>query len=611
MKKIIVLFLLVGFTLTSCEDYLDSTNYTEANTSNFPTSASDVSQMLAALYAVMNQLQNDPLQAPWFMTEIMSDNCYGSGGTGDNECKAIHHFTLYSSTQYDGMWKLYYRGIYRANTIIETVDNADWDGDTNARNQALGEAYFMRSLFYLWATQSFGDIPLITSANVPDYCPEVSAETEIYPQIFSDLVSAMALMNTQSDGHANKYAAEALLARAYLFYEGFYKKVEDISNATPEAIALIAQEGVSEGQTLSKSDVIDGVEDCIENGGYSLVSDYRNLWQYTNELTVEDYDYTKGQGLQWAGNGNSEEIFMVQYMNASSWSASEYYMAYSNESALYCGLRLGTDTSGRQNGMAETFPFGCGWGMGGASANIWNDWTEQEVTDGETDVRKMASVLSYDEELADTYAYVNDCSEDAGFSMKKIIPITCKQNADGSKVNAWTEASTWWAYLDGYSGSSNGSDMQGAHYADTYLIRLADVYLMHSELTGDVTYLNRVRSRAGLSALSSYSLEALQKERRWELCFEGLRYNDMRRWSGIDCDADSYICEMLDAQAGQRINVCGEWTTMKHMTSSWSSRYMATNGFLPKPATQIELANGALIQNEGWDSSDASYVTIY
>ena len=46
---------------------------------------------------------------------------------------------------------------------------------------------------------------------------------------------------------------------------------------------------------------------------------------------------------------------------------------------------------------------------------------------------------------------------------------------------------------------------------------LQDILLMHSELSQTTTGINRVRNRAGLPPIGAYSLEALQKERRWEL----------------------------------------------------------------------------------------------
>jgi hypothetical protein len=79
-------------------------------------------------------------------------------------------------------------------------------------------------------------------------------------------------------GHATKWAAEALMARVFLFYTGFYSKSE-----LP----------LAEGGSVSKTEVVAWLEDCIKNSGHELVADFRNLWAYTNKYTVEDYAYTK------------------------------------------------------------------------------------------------------------------------------------------------------------------------------------------------------------------------------------------------------------------------------------------------------------------------------
>lgn len=73
----------------------------------------------------------------------------------------------------------------------------------------------------------------------------------------------------------------------------------------------------------------------------------------------------------------------------------------------------------------------------------------------------------------------------------------------------------------GADGWINDNLMQTGSIHDLVLIRFADVLLMQSELKEDVSGINRVRSRAGLEPIGTYSLAALQNERRWELCFEG------------------------------------------------------------------------------------------
>jgi hypothetical protein len=156
--------------------------------------------------------------------------------------------------------------------------------------------------------------------------------------------------------------------------------------------------------------------------------------------------------------------------------------------------------------------------------------------------------------------------------------------------------------------------MQGDHFEDFYLMRYSDVLLMATELTGDRQYMNQVQARAGVPQ-TPYSLKAVQDERRWEFAFEGLRFNDLRRWSGIDSGEGSFAAKALQAQDGKLIVCLGDKAnkrTMHHMTSSWTKRYAATNGFLAKPQSQINLMNGNLEQNPGWDGSDETqYKSIY
>lgn len=146
-------------------------------------------------------------------------------------------------------------------------------------------------------------------------------------------------------------------------------------------------------------------------------------------------------------------------------------------------------------------------------------------------------------------------------------------------------------------------------------MRYSDVLLMLTELTGDAQYMNEVQRRAGVPE-TPYSLKAVQDERRWELCFEGVRFNDMRRWSGIDGGENCYAAKALQAQSGKQIVCLGEKgnkRSMQHMTCSWAERYAATNGFLAKPQAQITLMNGKMQQNPGWDAADAKtqYVVLY
>ena len=137
------------------------------------------------------------------------------------------------------------------------------------------------------------------------------------------------------------------------------------------------------------------------------------------------------------------------------------------------------------------------------------------------------------------------------------------------------------------------------------LLRLADVMLMHSELTGTADQMNKVRARAGLPA-TTYSWQNIKDERRWELAAEGIRFHDLRRWSGKDGGTGCEAAVALERQNGSRVNYTGTWTTISHGKgvggSSFAQRYADTDGFLPKPPAQISLINdpAVLSQNKGW-----------
>ena len=614
---------------TSCNDMLDTDpRVTELTAATFPGKPADVEALNAATYSIMNTLgggdQSGILNNPFYWWSLMSDDCYGSGGLQDNVAKSLHHFTTASANQYEQDFILLYGGISRANNQIETIDNVDWTGNTVQRNQLLGEGYFMRGLYYMWLTQLYGDVPLITATTITDEMKQqVSAETDVFPQILSDFVSAKNLMKAEranGSGHADKYAAEAYIARAYMFWAGFYKKAGELAKGNPPAIDLVEQEGCPAG-SLSQADVIAGLKDIVANGGYKLCEDFRSLWQYSNSLLWDEAHDGKGHAYEFIadmkrencfdqpgmGNGNTEEIFQIQFMNASKWAIGGTYnnpRMYSNYLSCFWGLRNGaTNDNGKRD---KTYPFNQGWGQGTPSVNLWQDWTAAETAGNYSDIRKLGTLIDLEHELA-SYTYEKDDCEESGYGVKKYADV----NLDACAA----DNDSWWSMCPGYSSSSLDNKQQGDHFEDFYLMRYADVLLMLTELTGDAQYMNQVQKRAGVPQ-TAYSWQAIQDERRWEFALEGLRFNDLRRWSGIDSGETSIAAKALQAQNGKSITVKGKkGSNMAHMTCSWTKRYAATNGFLPKPQAQITLMNGKLKQNPGWGeetpAAEYTYKVLY
>ena len=176
--------------------------------------------------------------------------------------------------------------------------------------------------------------------------------------------------------------------------------------------------------------------------------------------------------------------------------------------------------------------------------------------------------------------------QETDYWQKKYSPVSAKNPAGG--------------YASSYSVLmyNTAENFQLDNTMDMVIIRLADVYLMHSELTQTNTYMNLVRKRAGL-ADKPYSLANIQNERRWELAFEGTRWNDIRRW-GLAGD-------LLEKQIGVPCYFKAGADVTKSFRGGYKARYNATKGFFPIPEDQIALSEGVLKQNDGWGTTAQEY----
>lgn len=195
--------------------------------------------------------------------------------------------------------------------LLNSLDGISWESQ-ETRNKIEGQAHFLRAYFYFDLCRLFGTVPLLTTSE-PENVPRATAE-ELYAQIAFDLKTAIEKLpsvkysaaNNSELGRATKWAAEALLARAYLFYTGYYQQ---------ESMPL------PDNSTLSRTDVITYLDDCINNSGHDLIGDFRNLWPYSNVYTKKDYKYAQDNDLHWIGEdgANVETVFAIRYSAKATW----------------------------------------------------------------------------------------------------------------------------------------------------------------------------------------------------------------------------------------------------------------------------------------------------
>ena len=556
--------------LAGCDDFLDTQSLTKKDNSNFPVNETDAFQMVNGIYAMMNMNLADPEEDPFFIFDIASDDRLGGGSQSNIGAQGVDRLMNAYLSWMEPLWQCRYAGIYRANFALENMDNIPkWSNDTN-KNQLLCEVYFFRAWYYFNLAQVFNGVPLTLSTepiNLPRNTPD-----EVYAQIASDLKKSIELGPSLKypafgDGRVSKWTAEGMMARVWLFYTGFYNK-SDLP--------------LAEGGSISKAQVVTWLEDCIQNSGYGLVSDQRNLWPYTNPYTCDSelgegkfYNYAVENNLKWETDENIENMFAVKMGNKGDYAGGYGGQIHHNRIVEFYNLRK-TDE--------KAFPFSVqGYSNGPVCEKLWTDWAEDPDYAG--DYRRVGSICDRAVEIPN---YPGDPAkevENTNLFAKKYAGCEAYDPKTGQRMLSY-----------GYFYGSENNRQKGLTQSLVWL-RFADVLLMHSELTdGKAIYngksgLNAVRARAGLPDVS-YSLAALKKERRYELCFEAIRWNDLRRWGDVQ--------EKVKNQVGNKITnqgIPGEYA----FTTDFMARYNATGGgFFKIPESQVTLAEGVLEQNPGW-----------
>ncbi|MFD1293315.1 RagB/SusD family nutrient uptake outer membrane protein [Lutibacter holmesii] len=568
MKKLIYFLAFTAMvSLTSCEDKLDTENLYGKSLESYYKTPTDIEEAIAGVYNAIytpGVHSNESVAA-----NLMSDMMLGGGGPDDKSAKWVDNFEDPSEDTYRDMWTQSYNGISRANAIIEKTEATDFtsffDSPEEAldfKEQTIGEAYFMRAFFFFRLAKFFGGVPLIVTIDTPRDIARATY-SEVYAQIASDLLVAIDRMPdtsfpsipTSSYGHANKWVAEAYLARVYLYYTGYMTNIE--GQATSEL-------PLNDGTSLSASDVTAYLNDCIANSGHQLTPDFRNLWPYSyvNQSAGSTVlPWAETEGLSWVGQdgvnptfgtGNYETMFVQRYSFGDwGWSNGN---SYTNRLALFTGIR--------GNSLV---PFGEGWGWCPINPTLWNSWDD-------ADPRKQGSILELGNADQGTGDYEADKGDhETGYFNKKYVGIQ-HPNESGATEGMFIQLYDW-----------GNSDMQLMHAQDFIFMRYADVLLMHSEISETADGLNAVRDRAGLDPVG-YSLDAIKEERLHEFSFEGLRWFDIVRWGDVDTAFNGTI------------NVSNSGIPAIY-TANYRSE---TKGLVPIPETEVRLSNGVYEQNPGW-----------
>ena len=587
MKRNFKIFLSVLFTTliaSSCEEYLDvppGASITENDVfSTYLTFQGFEDQMyeyivdpnLSTITVGQNLTGETIAKQNWNTSQVASTGNY----LNLTASYGRSNFKFFSDGGIErGIWAYGWRGIRRANISLQNL-NLLTNASPEEKNKLEGQAYFFRAYFHFETLRAFGSIPYINKPLESDQVLELPRFYEYKGKfdyqacteyIVEDLQKAADLLpvswDNLNDGRATKGAAYALMAKA-LLYAGSPLMNEFSRKSATYDDSYMKRSAEASAEVLKLAD----------SNTYGLVpfNTYSDLF-YKNDGNIPS---------------NKETIFRKVRTDIGAGEINIYIgRLYMPHPGFFGG-----------NGICEA------------------------VTQNFVDVFEMADGTKYKPGTLAEGGYDYDNSKrwnnrDPRFRNSIYV--------DGDM--AGIKSTTKLQLFDGGSNVSDGNTLSpyivhkfwpvGANKQDTQwnsvrivtpLIRLADVYLMYAEAAFNATKnenasasnysltalqaVNMVRERAGAAKVLNLTVynnnfnELIKYERDVELCFEGHRWYDLRRWK-IKPDATLY-----------RMNFDKNYTYFNR-TIIQPFVFTDRNYWLPFP-TNLTFAYEGFPQNPGW-----------
>lgn len=475
----------------------------------------------------------------WGYGGVASDDAYkGSDPTDVNDFAPFEKFVSLTPTNgaVPQKWNLCYNGAQRCNGVLNTMAIAP---GISPATQALiaGQARFLRAFFHMELKKVFNNI-IYADETVNQNNTNVTNTVDVWPRIEEDLKFAIANLpadwsSTNEPGRANKWAASAYLAKAYMFEKKY-----------PEAYTIL-KDIIANGKTA-------------KGEKYALLPHYFSNFNPAQKNSAESVfaaqtSVLDGSSVDWGGspNGNYGDILNFPYNGGPGACCGFYNPSQDLANAFKTdanGLPLLDESYANGLKVSDpTTPY-----TGTLDPRI--DWAAG---------RKGIPYLDWGAHPGD--AWIRNVANDGHFSPKKNVYAV-------SQKGAFTDiGSAYWGPTELVANNVN-------------LIRFADVILWAAECAqqaGDIpaamNYVNMIRARAadpsgwvyknsaydapsatyttqttpadnykiGLYTAATFTtanaLKAIQFERRLELAMEGHRFFDLVRWGIAAPTINTYI----------------------------------------------------------------------
>ena len=296
MKKIYMLFAAaaISFGATSCSDFLEEDNKTGETADLAYNTKIGIDGLIQSAYTYTHGWWGK--EPSLGLAECGSDLFYFGY---DNKQKSLMKYDLSAEALgnntadnpcLDEYWEMFYAAVDVCNNALKYVPTCTAIDDIK-KAAYLGDAYFLRALYYSQMVAMWGPIPYnaepVTSINNN---PVRVPEAEIYGHILDDLklsmenfkkANIMSVKTATATGRASYYSAEALYARVALY-----------------AASWLGASSVS-GYGNLYTEALNAANDVIANSGAKFYSRYSDTWNMNNEEATS----------------NTENLFAVHYSN--------------------------------------------------------------------------------------------------------------------------------------------------------------------------------------------------------------------------------------------------------------------------------------------------------
>ena len=489
--------------LNCCDaDKLELVNPNELTSDTYFKSETQVQQAVNAVYATM-QTPGLYQRTIFFAMDNMAYEQVMNPAT-EADKRQYSNFTFDANHGAIGdYWKNCYAGINRANFVINNEEAINkipegWMSQVK-KDKYIGEAKFLRALYYFLLVTRFGDVPLYLAVPADGKGLARAPKAEVWTQIETDLTDAAKKClpkNTEEKGRATSGAAWALLGKAHLFQAN-----ESNDQADYVAVKNAFSHIINDPENYSLEDrYLNNFEEETEHGPESIFEIEFNPALGTNDLWTSD----NGSGL--------------------------------NE----CTLR------GMEYGFANWY-----------NVTPFRDLVEEFETLADNGVRadpRLGYCIYQTGDLynngADTVVINNDTIRywDDGVIITEVW-----------YRYGWRKYQNYYKqkYENYYSYS--GINTKVIRLADV-LLMMAEVENELGNIPEAIDYLNQVRNRAdvmmpnyGTPAMNTiYPVsnqeqirKAIEHERKIELCSEQVRFNDLVRWRRLEAFINDEVIPKL------------------------------------------------------------------